>query len=107
MNQIHRSLLKAALLLAAALLNTPLQAQRTDPPSGYTVNSTADTGDSYLPDQQCNDGAGRCTLRAAIQNANYAANFTQGIYFSIPTPIRATMPRQAATPSTSPQPCLI
>ncbi|MBA3353820.1 MAG: hypothetical protein H0U23_15610, partial [Blastocatellia bacterium] len=85
MNRIARSLLSAALLLAATLLSPPLQAQRFDPPTGYSVTSTADTGDSYLPDQRCDDGTGRCTLRAAIQNANYAASFTQGIVFNIPT----------------------
>ncbi|MBA3353822.1 MAG: hypothetical protein H0U23_15620 [Blastocatellia bacterium] len=82
---IARSLVKAALLLAAALLSPPLQAQRFDPPSGYIVNSTANTDDSYLPDQKCDDGTGRCTLRAAIQNANFASNFTQDILFNIPT----------------------
>ncbi len=86
MNPIARSLLKAALLLAAAtLLSPPLQAQRPEPPAGYTVNSTANTSDSYLPDQSCDDGTGRCTLRAAIENANFANYFTQDILFNIPT----------------------
>jgi CSLREA domain-containing protein len=35
----------------------------------FTVNSTADTGDA-TPDGVCDDGAGNCTLREAIQEAN-------------------------------------
>src|SRR5205814_1014814 len=36
----------------------------------YLVNSTGDGGDSNLGDFVCDDGAGNCTLRAAIQQAN-------------------------------------
>lgn len=36
----------------------------------YLVNSTGDGADSNIGDFVCNDGAGNCTLRAAIQNAN-------------------------------------
>jgi CSLREA domain-containing protein len=48
----------------------------------FTVNSTADTGDA-TPDGVCDDGAGNCTLREAIQeaNANMGADM---ITFNIP-----------------------
>jgi CSLREA domain-containing protein len=38
----------------------------------FTVNSLLDTGDA-TPDGACNDGAGNCTLREAIQEANALA----------------------------------
>ena len=36
----------------------------------YSVNSTGDGGDSLPGNWLCDDGAGHCTLRAAIQEAN-------------------------------------
>ncbi len=48
----------------------------------YIVNSTGDGGLSGPP-TQCDDGTGRCTLRAAIQAANLHAG-NDGISFSIP-----------------------
>lgn len=48
----------------------------------FTVNSTADTQDAS-PDGVCDDGAGACTLRAAIEEANSADGDSQ-ISFSIP-----------------------
>ena len=36
----------------------------------FTVNSTGDGSDSSTSDGACNDGNGKCTLRAAIQQAN-------------------------------------
>ncbi len=39
----------------------------------FTVNSTGDGADSNTGDGLCNDGAGNCTLRAAIQQANSLA----------------------------------
>ena len=38
--------------------------------STFSVDSTADADDSNTGDGLCNDGAGHCTLRAAIQQAN-------------------------------------
>ena len=49
----------------------------------YTVNSTLDTTDSNTGDGLCDDGAGRCTLRAAIQQAN-ASPGADTIVFAIP-----------------------
>ena len=56
--------LRIAALLLAILL--PLQAQGFV----YTVTSGNDAADSNLDDGLCNDGAGNCTLRAAVQQAN-------------------------------------
>jgi CSLREA domain-containing protein len=36
------------------------------------VNSTADLTDDNLADNVCHTSAGSCTLRAAIQQANYS-----------------------------------
>ncbi len=48
----------------------------------FTVDSTADTADAS-PDSVCDDGAGACTLRAAIEEANSADGDSQ-ISFNIP-----------------------
>src|SRR5947209_19288119 len=48
----------------------------------FTVNSTGDGADSNVGDGVCNDGAGNCTLRAAIQQAN-ATPGTDTINFQI------------------------
>ena len=50
--------------------------------STFTVNSTGDGADSNTADGVCNDGAGNCTLRAAIQQAN-ATTGTDTIAFQI------------------------
>jgi len=39
-------------------------------PSTLTVNDLGDTGDNNPGDRLCNDGTGKCTLRAALQEAN-------------------------------------
>jgi CSLREA domain-containing protein len=60
-----------ATLLALALLTILL----ISPPPAYavtfTVNSTADTSDADPGDGTCDDGTGACTLRAAIEEANF------------------------------------
>lgn len=48
----------------------------------FVVNSTGDTSDAIIGDGSCNDGAGNCTLRAAIEEANSTAA-TDTINFSI------------------------
>ncbi len=55
----------------------------TAPQSTFVVNSTGDGGDSNLNDQICNDGTGRCTLRAAIEQANASVG-ADAIHFNIP-----------------------
>ena len=42
------------------------------PATTFTVNDLGDTGDA-TPDGVCDDGSGKCTLRAAIQEANSVA----------------------------------
>ena len=58
----------------------------TPPPGGMTltVNSTGDAGDAAPGNLVCDDGAGNCTLRAAIQEAN-AVPGADTINFSIGT----------------------
>ena len=58
----------------------------TCPPNcgtAYTVDSTGD-GAHVGAETQCDDGTGHCTLRAAIQVANFN-NGDDGIFFNIPT----------------------
>ncbi|MEI8165474.1 MAG: CSLREA domain-containing protein, partial [Chloroflexales bacterium] len=43
-------------------------------PAIFTVNSTGDESDSYIPDGLCNTVNGTCTLRAAIEQANAMPN---------------------------------
>jgi hypothetical protein len=50
--------------------------------STFTVSSTGDGGDSNIGDGLCDDGAGNCTLRAAVQQAN-AAPGADTINFSV------------------------
>ncbi|MDA2929353.1 right-handed parallel beta-helix repeat-containing protein [Acidobacteria bacterium AH-259-O06] len=49
----------------------------------FTVNSTADGGDSNPENGVCDDGTGNCTLRAAIEEAN-AKGGKDTIAFNIP-----------------------
>jgi CSLREA domain-containing protein len=55
--------------------------------AGFTVNSTGDGADSNTADGICNDGAGNCTLRAAIEQAN-ALPGTDTINFRIGTGVQ-------------------
>ncbi|OQY48537.1 MAG: hypothetical protein B6242_02020, partial [Anaerolineaceae bacterium 4572_78] len=50
-------------------------------PLTYTVNSILDSADSNIGDGACDDGAGNCTLRAAIAEANAHASIPQVIQF--------------------------
>ncbi|HEX8472773.1 MAG TPA: Calx-beta domain-containing protein [Pyrinomonadaceae bacterium] len=55
----------------------------------FTVNSTSDESDINTADNLCNDGAGNCTLRAAIQQAN-ATTGADTIGFSVTGTINLT-----------------
>ncbi|MDQ5838952.1 MAG: CSLREA domain-containing protein, partial [Acidobacteriota bacterium] len=55
----------------------------------FTVNSTGDGADSNPNDGVCNDGAGNCTLRAAIQQANATVG-AETINFSVTGTINLT-----------------
>ena len=49
----------------------------------FTVNSTADTGDT-TPDGACDSGGGVCTLREALLESDFAAG-VQNIWFNLPS----------------------
>ncbi|MCB0637469.1 MAG: CSLREA domain-containing protein [Lewinella sp.] len=53
-------------------------------PWTFTVNSTGDGPDVALGDGVCADNNGNCTLRAAIEEANFNAGFHDVILFQIP-----------------------
>ena len=52
-------------------------------PVTFTVNSILDTPDDNPGDGVCDDGAGLCTLRAAIQEANASSGYTTTVHFAI------------------------
>ncbi|HEX8500905.1 MAG TPA: hypothetical protein VF659_09970 [Pyrinomonadaceae bacterium] len=61
------------LLCLASLPAGPLELLRPTTAfaaTSFTVNSTADAADADTADGVCDDGAGNCTLRAAVQQAN-------------------------------------
>jgi len=62
---------KSAILfcLIAGLFLSFYYARSSSAATTFTVNSLLDTGDAS-PDGACDDGTGKCTLRAAIQEAN-------------------------------------
>jgi parallel beta-helix repeat protein len=68
----------ALLIVSLMLAVSPVQVAHA---ATFVVNDTGDGGDSSLLDGVCNDGAGHCTLRAAIEQANYV-NDTDLIQFS-------------------------
>ncbi|MFN0138795.1 MAG: choice-of-anchor Q domain-containing protein [Pyrinomonadaceae bacterium] len=49
----------------------------------FTVNHAGDTNDANVGDGVCADSTGKCTLRAAIQEANND-NYLDGINFALP-----------------------
>ncbi len=55
-------------VVAVFLFNAPKSAAMV---SGFTVNSTTDAPDAVPGDGVCDDGAGNCTLRAAITESNF------------------------------------
>lgn len=65
----------------------------------FTVNSVGDGADSNTADGVCNDGAGNCTLRAALEQAN-AVPGTDTINFQIGTGVQ-TIVLNAVLPDVS------
>ncbi len=69
----------ACLTLAIALpvgsygMNNPAWAASLAPATTYTVNTTLDTPDADPSNGVCADANGRCSLRAAIMDANFTA----------------------------------
>nr|MBA3240671.1 SBBP repeat-containing protein [Acidobacteriota bacterium] len=71
----------------------------TAPLTGYVVNVTTDVSDSNPGNDACDDGAGNCSLRAAIQEANATAG-TDTITFNIPVAgVQTISPASALPPS--------
>lgn len=52
---------------------TPTIVPTATPPANFVVNTTADAVDSSLADGICKTSANECSLRAAIQQANFSA----------------------------------
>lgn len=71
-----------------------------DVPVTYVVNSTGDGPDTNTADGLCQDAAGKCTLRAAIQQANAHAG-ADTITFNIPGPAVHTIKPGSALPTIS------
>ncbi len=63
--------------------------------STFTVTSAADTGDAVYGDGKCADSNGRCTLRAALTEANWQRGENR-IQFNLPG--TAPVPIQLGTP---------
>lgn len=76
------SLFSIILFFVSGLID--VTAQNTNPGSVFTVNSVADTTDLIPGDGACLDAAGRCTLRAAIQEANSNGLSRDFIVFDLP-----------------------
>ena len=83
----RRLAVPAALLLVATLLTvlggTPTEAQVGPDNPVLVVDSTGDGADASGADGVCATGSGNCTLRAAIQQANYNPGADR-IEFAIP-----------------------
>jgi uncharacterized repeat protein (TIGR01451 family) len=60
----------AGACLWLALSALPIYASDIDFTDGITVDSMLDAVDTSVGDSQCDDGAGNCTLRAAVMEAN-------------------------------------
>lgn len=82
-----------ACAIALALFGTSSQADRALAAT-FTVNSTGDGGDFLLADGVCADAGGACTLRAAIQQANFTAG-GDTINFGIGSGAQTIMPGSA------------
>jgi CSLREA domain-containing protein len=80
-NSLLNSILLIMLFLSAsAVTNVNAQGGRL-----FTVNHNGDTNDVNVGDGVCADANEKCTLRAAIQEAN-ADTFQDGINFALPLP---------------------
>lgn len=90
-----------AMVLSAA--TRPRTARAADPivTDGITVDSTLDTPDDII-DGECDDGAGNCTLRAALEEAN-ADPDASIINFAIPgSGVKTIQPNSAFPDIASP-----
>ena len=92
------SLLAAALWATLAMAAPSYQPEVRPSAATLTVTTTADAVDSNRGDGVCDDGAGACTLRAAMEEANASAG-TDAIAFNIPGPGPYTIRPASALPS--------
>ena len=78
---------KSFLLLIAILFVSVFAVADVKAQAGklFTVDHNADTNDANVGDGLCRDADGRCTLRAAIQEAN-ANSFQDAVNFALPMP---------------------
>jgi len=77
--------------------------QQVTPSAAFVVDTTADSGDISIGDGACQASvatAGKCTLRAAIQEANVRAG-ADTVYFNIPGGGVQTISLTAALPALS------
>jgi CSLREA domain-containing protein len=81
-----RNLSLALFCAIAVFVCTPLAVRAQATGQLFTVNSTADSADAEPGDGACLDAAGKCTLRAAIQEANFNPSTRDAIIFALPLP---------------------
>lgn len=82
MKNVVKVLLVSSILAGAFAGSQIVYAADTDITNVITVDSQLDSVDDVVGDGQCDDGAGNCTLRAAIEEANFEPG-TQTIEFNI------------------------
>lgn len=70
-------------LLLIGLFSVCAAAQNIQRSQLFVVNDTADTNDANPGDTFCLDAAGKCTLRAAVQEAN-TTSLLDAVMFSLP-----------------------
>ena len=92
---VFLTLLLAGLLCVGLVLAAPVSAD------DFVVNSTSDTPDATPGDAICDDGAGNCTLRAAIEESNVITTTADTISFSIPGAGLQTIHLQSSLPPIS------
>lgn len=88
-----RNLSLAFFCAVAVFVFTPIAARAEAIGQLFTVNSTSDTVDAEPGDGNCMDAAGKCTLRAAVQEANFNPSTRDVIIFALqyPTAIDLTL----------------
>lgn len=73
-------------LICGIFLSVPAVSVAQSTAKLFTVNDIGDTNDSEPGDRICADANGRCTLRAAVQEANTNATDRDVVIFAIPLP---------------------
>lgn len=79
------SLVAVSLAILLGVVGQPTRALDNNFADGITVDSKIDSSDASIGDNICEDGAGNCTLRAAIEESNATAG-VQSIFFNISGP---------------------